>query len=303
MKGIIVSMLVIILTILILGMAAANIASSNTLLNKEKDIAFRKSEILRTKNALFLLNRSLETTWFMSSVQSIFKASGDFSADLCNGGSVNVNKLEELMKSKMSDYTTIPGTTEIIEVNDVDIQISDITPGFRFENDRVISSVRQTITASYADTYIITRTMNENSIQTYFKRMNDHSCSALQLARNISAEISTWSYCPGSCPCGCAAGCPSTSQVLANAEAEIQGRLNSRFSNLEDDLRFRFIKNQLTMPGSVLRYDYTLNFIEPAKYYYHDEVNNRFVKKDISISFDIEDRVQLKACACLSCDD
>jgi hypothetical protein len=74
MKGIVISATVIILTIMLIGMAAHNLIQTNIILNKEAEIALRKAEIIRTKNTFYLTNRSLETTWFISTVQDIFDA-------------------------------------------------------------------------------------------------------------------------------------------------------------------------------------------------------------------------------------
>jgi len=65
----------------------------------ELEVAFKKSDIMRTKNTFYLVNSSLEITWFISTVQMIFEAGRDFPPGLCDGNTL----LEQDLKDYMED--------------------------------------------------------------------------------------------------------------------------------------------------------------------------------------------------------
>ncbi|MCX6819662.1 MAG: hypothetical protein NT129_06730, partial [Candidatus Aenigmarchaeota archaeon] len=64
----------IIMIILILGLAAFFFWLVINLDQKQVEINLREAEVLRTANTFYLTNRSLDITWNISSIQTIFDA-------------------------------------------------------------------------------------------------------------------------------------------------------------------------------------------------------------------------------------
>jgi len=73
-KGSATTMGSLILIFLLIGMVALYANTVNDMIEKEKEVSLKKTEVLKTKNTFYLMNRSLEITWFVSSIQNIFDA-------------------------------------------------------------------------------------------------------------------------------------------------------------------------------------------------------------------------------------
>lgn len=194
-KGAATTLSSIIIIILLIGMFATYMVTVSNEAKKEKEISFTKAEILRAKNTFYLLNASLESTWLISTVQTIFRTGENFPASMCQG-SLKEN-LEAYMKKMMEDdYRTIPGYGSAIKINDVTINIVQITPSILVEDDKIVSDVHETITANYVDTEIVADTMHENIISTSFKKMAEYACSAVNLISDIDDYIANLAYDP-----------------------------------------------------------------------------------------------------------
>jgi hypothetical protein len=286
-KGAATTMSSIILIILLVGMIATYIATVNDEIKKEMEISLKKAEILRAKNTFYLLNRSLETTWFISTVQVIFKTGEDFTESFCQG---NLEEnLEKYMKDKMEDYIRIPGYDTPIKVNDVDITISRIEPDIQVNDNEIISDVSETITANYVETDIVSDTSHESNITTYFKKLAEYGCeAAIDLVSGMMSSMPEYTQST------------TKSEYLTIAENYIRSVFNS--INVENGIEKDLTKDELRLvvspglSGLTLNYGFAVVFSDAYEYYYHDEGANRFVKKPFSINVKMADSVEVLTC-------
>ena len=148
---------------------------------EEVDMNIRETEMLRTINTVYITNRSLSTTWYISTLQSIFRTGDQFLKDYCVIKDVDIGYgyyetvtypdtylIEQNMNNLMKDYLDIPGTEnkEPIELNKVKVSFSGIRSDFSLLESGITSTVRQNIKADYVDTHISTATRDDHTINT-----------------------------------------------------------------------------------------------------------------------------------------
>ncbi|MBI2971237.1 MAG: hypothetical protein HYY37_02340 [Candidatus Aenigmarchaeota archaeon] len=167
---------------------------------KTYKINIEEAGLLRAKNTFYLANRSLGMTWYVSTIQTIFKTGytgvGERywyltdpteqkriivpEAGKCNADTANPkiclpqNKhVSDYLLGIMQGYLSIPSDPA---VNDVRLGITGIRLDARPNNfwpayDRVTALVTQRLQASYLGTHVDAETRNDNVIFTPFKKL------------------------------------------------------------------------------------------------------------------------------------
>ncbi len=76
MKGVAATMTTILLILILLFFLVVFVTTLNNDAKKSTTMNFRQSEVLKLENTYLLLNKTMETTWYISAVQSVFNATG-----------------------------------------------------------------------------------------------------------------------------------------------------------------------------------------------------------------------------------
>jgi hypothetical protein len=321
MKGIVISVMVIILTTMLIGMAAYNLVQTNTIHNKETEIAFRKAEIIRTKNTFYLTNRSLETTWFMSTVQDIFDA-GENSLGMTYWYERDINgvineyrpgkdELTNYLEDNMNEYTE-PIERGLELPNNVEITISDIEPDFDYVEepaiDNIVAEISGNLMVSYADTVSSGVNKNTFEIPTLFLDMINAGILFVDIIKLFSADHYNYMY-------------ESTYANYITYLEAVQSRLSSMITGISlepgvllresglDEATSLFVPNSGVpqydavnivphQGGLVLQYAAYATFEEDNEgFYYHDEAANEFIKNPFFLTVKAQDYVPALECS------
>ena len=248
----------------------------------ELEVAFKKSDIMRTKNTFYLVNSSLEITWFISTVQMIFEAGRDFPPGLCDGNTLLEQDLKDYMEDIIENYEI--GS---FKINYVDID-TKMTPDIRIENDKITSDIEEEITAAYVDTEIVADASHENIINTYFKKLAEYSCIAIAMVPDISSGMPPYTT-----------STPSKTAYLNSVENHIRNMLDSislQYGITKEVVTDLWLSVSDGFSGLTLDYEFDVTFYDVNEYYYHDEENNRFVEKLFSLDTKQGDSVDVLIC-------
>ncbi len=210
-SGELVNAFVIIMAILTIMLVA--VATFMAFGMKQEKIIFDEVEIMRTKNTFYLTNRSIGVTWFISTVQTIFKAENSIGepywyktdparakaillpdAALCNSGNPRIclprtSDIAAFLKSQMTGYL---GIKDSLDLNSVKVKIENIDiekpNNFWTAYDRITSLVTQRLTAEFGATKSADTTHNNNAIFTKFRKMATAGWLVVGLAVRFSKE-------------------------------------------------------------------------------------------------------------------
>jgi len=221
-KGIAATISAVLLLIVMLILILIFITTISEANKKEQGIILRSAEISRVKNTFLLLNKSLETTWFVSAVQSLFKIaeegavvggqswlsttpyngynpsipSGECTSNanpkicLPNGDSIMMLFKGELERYKDemlkgNDYIELKPNNVQTKIG-FNIDPNKIWPAY----DRIIVGVENNIEMSYGDTNLNSVAETQSDVFTNFRKLIfigwEITSSALQLNKMMT---------------------------------------------------------------------------------------------------------------------
>lgn len=315
----------IIMIILILGLAAFFFWLVINLDQKQVEINLREAEVLRTANTFYLTNRSLDMTWFISTVQVIFKAGETalgatywFNRDIKGELFLYQPGLEELrayLNENMKSSYTDPVEGSASLSNYVNITVSETAPVFEYiqnpaseDPDTIVSKISEDLQVSYIDTTSKNRLGHRFEIPSFFEAMLRAGNAFVESINEFSANKNAYAYTPAYTSfqnyrdtiksildTSIATILPRlgiTSIVLARTDLApypIVPSIDNGFT----------IGNPIIQPqgGLILNYIYSARFAENnIVYYYHDEANNVFTKMPFFLDVRANDTVTMINC-------
>lgn len=217
-SGDIVNSFIIILAILVVMLVA--VATFVGSVTKRERIIFDEVELMRAKNTFYLMNRSVGMTWFISTVQTIFKAENGIGEEywyktdpaiaksvalpdssMCNSGNPRIClprniDISNFLKGEMQNYLKIKGSDQSdvksLDLNGVTAKIQSINidkpENFWVSHDRITSIITQKLTAEFGNARAEGTTDNENVIFTQFRKMVTGGWLLVDFAIKFSEE-------------------------------------------------------------------------------------------------------------------
>ncbi len=194
------SFIIILAIIIVMLVAVATFVGS---VAKHERIIFDEIELMRAKNTFYLMNRSVGMTWFISTVQTIYKAENGIGetywyvtnpqqrksirlpdSSKCNTGNPSIclprnSDVADFLKNEMQGYLSIKGSDRHAEqelrLNDVRVNIEDIDinsqHNFWPSYDRITSLVTQEIKSTFGASKTQSATESSNAIFTLFRKI------------------------------------------------------------------------------------------------------------------------------------
>ncbi len=223
-SGDMVNSFIIIMAILVVMLVA--VATFVGSVAKRERIIFDEVELMRAKNTFYLVNRSVGMTWFISTVQTVFRAENGMGepywyitnpqqrknirlpeASKCNIGNPRIclprnNDVADFLKNEMQDYLNIKGSDrqaeqrdQELDLNDVMVNIEniDINSQYNFwpSYDRITSLVTQEIKSIFGASKTQSTTESNNAIFTLFRKIVAGGWLVVDVASQFNSEVNT----------------------------------------------------------------------------------------------------------------